>query len=473
MLVLGLVLLPIIAGALFFALPDASNGRTSKLLGALVGLVTVVMTIGGANQEWAFRWLARPFTASFHFADSGISFWIALLLALCTTCAILATNLPRQRSFIALMLMLEGAMMGVFLARDLLAFALFWDLMLIPVFFVLISWGEHAGTAWRYFIYNFAGGLTLLLATAAFGVLYGSTDVIGHGNVHLVGAWVPWIFAGFAFAFLVKTPVWPLHTWMPITYSDTPAPMVAVVSAVQSKAGLYGLIVIGMAFMPDYVKEYAPIFVILGVISLLYGAFTALVQNDTKRIVAYSSLSHLGLIVLAIVSFNPLALQGAVVYIIAHGLFSAALFLTIGYVEEREETRSLVRLGGLGAANPRLAGALCIAALAALGLPGLAGFVGEIVILTGIFQAGMVWPAIVALIPIVLAAAYMLRLFQGMMNGPEVADLPVRRDLTWIEGIALAPLLLALVLVGVNPHAITSFDPSLYGTSVTTQGGAR
>ena len=474
MLVLWLILIPLIAGALLFLLP-ADDAKLSKAIGTGVGVLTTVMAIFASGQEWSVRWLSRPFTSAFHFGTTPISYWIVVLLALVTACAILSTSVPRQRNFIAQMLWLEGAMLGLFLSKDILAFALFWDLMLLPVFFTLINWGEHTGTAWRYFLYNFAGGLALLLATAAFGVLYGSTDVIGRPDVHLVGAWMPWIFAGFAFAFLVKTPVWPLHTWMPLTYSDTPSPMVALVSSVQSKAGLYGFITICMAFMPDYLKAYAGVLVVLGVISLLYGAFVALTQNDAKRIVAYSSLSHLGLIVLAIASFNPLALQGAVVYIIAHGLFSAALFIILGYVEQREDTRSMVRLGGLGGANPRLAGALCIAALAALGLPGLAGFVGEIVILTGIYQAGFFWPTILALIPIVLAAAYMLRLFQGIMNGPEVEDLPVRADLTWLEGIAVAPLLIALVMLGVNPHRVTDFNPSAFGAAPaaqTTHGGA-
>lgn len=472
MIALIVILLPIAAGFALYAVPDA-HGRTSKIIGTAVAAATLLMTAAQPHAEFSMRWLSRPFTASLHFGATPVSIWIVLLLALCTTCAILATNVPRRRNFIAQMLLLEGAMMGLFLARDLLAFALFWDLMLLPVFFVLVNWGEHTATAWRYFLYNFAGGLTLLLATAAFGILYGSTDVIGRADVHIVGAWVPWIFAGFAFAFLIKTPVWPLHTWMPPTYSDMPSPMVAVVSSVQSKAGLYGLIVIGMAFMPDYLRAYSGAFIVLGVVSLLYGAFVALTQNDAKRIVAYSSLSHLGLIVLAIASFNPIALKGAIVYIVAHGLFSAALFLIIGYVEDREGTRSLARLGGLGAVNPRLAGAFTIAVLAALGLPGLAGFAGEIVILTGVFQAGYVWPTILALVPIVLASAYMLRLFQDVMNGPAVEDVPVRRDLTWLEGIAIAPLLLALVLVGVNPHALTVFDPAPYSVAASSQGVVR
>lgn len=445
------IVLPILAGLLLFALPKEDR-LVSKATGCVVAAITFVLLLLGPG-EVNVHWLARPFTASFHFAATGLGLWISLLLALSTFCALLATNVKEQRNFIAQMLMLEGAMLGVFLARDLLAFALFWDLMLIPVFFGLLGWGQHKETAWRYLLYNFSGGLTLLLATAAFGAIYGSTDVIGMTH-QLVGSWAPWIFAGFAFAFLVKTPVWPLHTWMPPTYSDTPSPMVAVVSAVQSKAGLFGFIVIGLPFLSAYMQAWRGVFIVLALISLLYGAFAALTQTDAKRVVAYSSLSHLGLIILAIFSFNPVALQGAVAYIIAHGLFSAALFLILGYVEEREDTRSLTRLGGLGKTNPRLAGAFTIAALAALGLPGLAGFVGELVILSGVVHAGNLWPAIIALVPIVIASAYMLRLLQDVINGPEVADLPERRDLTWIEGIAVAPLLAALVVLGINPHAL-------------------
>ena len=459
MLVLSLIVLPIAAGLVMLAL-RRQNLAASRTVGAVIAAYTFAVAIAAQGQpwgEWSFRWLSRPFESSFHFGATGISIWLVLLLATCTFCAVLATNVARSNQFVGQLLILEGTMMGLFLARDLLVFALFWDLMLLPVFFTLIGWGQHHATAWRYFIYNFAGGLTLLLATAAFGVLYGSTDVIGRSDVHVIGSWVPWIFAGFAFAFLVKTPVWPLHTWMPLTYADTPGPMVAVVSAVQSKAGLYGLIVIGLALMPDYLRAYAPVLIVLGAISLLYGAFTALVQTDAKRVVAYSSLSHLGLIVIAIAVMNAIALQGAVIYIVAHGLFSAALFLILGYFESREETRSLTRLGGLGAQNPRLAGALTIAVLAALGLPGLAGFAGEIVILTGLYQAGWTWAVIVALVAIVLASAYALRLLQGIINGPEIADLPVRPDLSWIEGVALAPLVVALVYIGVNPHMLTTF----------------
>ena len=260
--------------------------------------------------------------------------------------------------------------------------------------------------------------------------------------------------SGSRFAFLIKTPVWPLHTWMPDTYADLPAPMAAVVSAVQSKAGLYGFIVIGSVLLPGPMHAAAPVMFVLGLIALFYGAFAALAVDDVKRVVAYSSLSHLGLILLAVFSFNPLALGGAVVYIIAHGLFSAGLFSVMGEVELREDTRLLSRLGGLGARNPKLAGGLTIVALAALGLPGLCGFAGEILILTGLFTAGYLWVVLLALVPIVMAAAYMLRVLQGVMNGPELGDLPEREDMTPLELFALAPLVVAIVLLGVNPGPV-------------------
>ena len=242
----------------------------------------------------------------------------------------------------------------------------------IPVFFGLIGWGEHPATAWRYFIYNFAGGLTLLLATAAFGVIYGSTDVIGRSGAHLVGGWAPWIYAGFAFAFLVKTPVWPLHTWMPPTYSSLPSPMVAVVSARAVEGGALRISSRSRwRCLPDYVHA------VRGAADGARRDLADLRRRDRAR--AERCQTHRRVFV-ALASGpdrhrdcfgEPVwRSQGALVYIVAHGLFSAALFLVLGYVEEREETRSLLRLGGLGWKNPRLAGALCIAALAALGLPG-------------------------------------------------------------------------------------------------------
>ena len=470
MIVTALVLGPILIGLALYALPSTA-ARTGRWIAvAVAALAFALIAASPSAPDATAPWLARPFTANFHFGFGPISYWIVLLLAAITFSALLAAKLPRENEFAAQMLVLQGAMTGVFLAKDLLPFALFWDLMLIPVFVMLLGWGASARdprargpAAWRYLIYNVAGGLALLLATAAFGIVHGTTDVIGTPALpqSIAGSiWGAWIFAGFALAFLIKTPVWPFHTWMPATYAESPAPVVAAVGGIQSKAGLYGFIVIGLPFLGEQMHGAAPLMIVLGLIALVYGALIALTQNDAKRVVAYSSLSHLGLILIAIFSFNAIALAGAVVYIIAHGLSSASTFLTLGFIEEREETRDLTRLGGLGTNNPRLAGAMLLSALAALGLPGLAGFAGELLILSGVFAAGLWWAALIALLPIVLAAGYMLRLFQGMMNGPTIADLPERRDLTWIEGIALAPLVAGFVLVGVNPHPLIGLLPN-------------
>ena len=478
-----LVLGPIVIGLILYALPKGAGGLARGIGAAVAGLTFLLIAIKPDAPDASLPWLSRPFTAAFHLGYGPISYWVVLLLAAITFSGLIALRIPREREFTAQMLILQGAMSGVFLAKDMLLFALFWDLMLIPVFLLMLGWGmaarsnprAHGTAAWRYLIYNVAGGLTLLLATAAFGVVNGSTDVIGaHTAATAIGdQWGPWIFAGFAFAFLIKTPVWPLHTWMPDTYVELPPPVVASVSAIQSKAGLYGFIVIGLPFLNAQMHAAAPLMFALGLIALLYGAFVAFTEDDAKRILAYSSLSHLGLILIAIFSFNPIALAGAAVYIIAHGLFSAGGFLTLGFIEEREETRSLSKLGGLAAGNPRLSGALMISALAALGLPGLAGFAGEVLILTGVYAAGFWWVALIALIPIVIAAGYMLRLFQTIMHGPKRADLPERQDLTWSEGIALAPLVIGLAILGINPHAVASFAvDATHAAAVQPMNGA-
>jgi NADH-quinone oxidoreductase subunit M len=458
MIVTVLVLGPILIGLALYAIPRDRVAVVRTVAALVAALVFALSVYDPPAPDASVRWLSRPFTAAFHLGFNGISFWIVLLLALATFGAALALNGPRARTIGAQLLVLQGAMNGLFLSKDLLLFALFWDLMLIPVFLVLLDAGPHARAAWKYLIYNLVGGLALLLATAAFGMVTGSTDVIGTPSSQAVigTVWGTWIFAGFAFAFLIKTPVFPFHTWMPETYAELPAPFAAVVSAVQSKGGLYGFIVIGLAFLRPEMNQARTLMFVLGAIALIYGALAALAERDAKRVVAYSSLSHLGLILLAVFSGSDLALEGAVVYIVAHGLFSAALFIVLGAVEQREETRDLTRLGGLGDRNPKLAGALMLGALAALGLPGLAGFAGEILILTGLFRAGFVWPALVALVAVILASAYMLRLFQGIMNGPEVPDLPERRDMTWLEGLAVAPLVIAFVLLGIDPGPVVS-----------------
>ena len=246
----ALVLVPLAAALGVRLLPRRADG-TAVVLGVLVSLfVFCGAALGTGVADESRPWLSRPFAANLHVAlGSGFAFWLILLLSLVSACALLAARVPRRRSFVSLILALLGTMVGLFVARDLLLFAVFWDLMLIPVFLLLVGWSPAAqgASAWRYLLYNLTGGLALLLATAAFGIVHGSTDVIGAAIGTPVGYVTGgFILAGFAFAFLIKTPIWPFHTWMPETYADLPAPAVAVVSAVQSKAGLYGFVAIGL-----------------------------------------------------------------------------------------------------------------------------------------------------------------------------------------------------------------------------------
>ncbi|HXW77278.1 MAG TPA: NADH-quinone oxidoreductase subunit M, partial [Candidatus Eremiobacteraceae bacterium] len=265
-----------------------------------------------------------------------------------------------------------------------------------------------------------------------------------------------WIFAAFAFAFLVKTPVFPFHSWMPPTYTSAQTPLVAMVSGIQSKAGLYGFIVFAVPLFPGAAHAAAPVMLTLAVASIVYGAFAALGQRDAKTLVAYSSLSHLGLVLLALFAFDLTSLPAAVLMIVSHGLIAAVLFLMIGFIEERVGTRDLFAIGGLAAAAPRFAQLALIAAMALLGLPGLSGFAGEFLILIGSWQTQPIFTAL-SLIAIVIASAYSLRLFQSAFHGQlrvpanaGVADLRAR------EILIVAPLLAAVVLLGAWPGLLTS-----------------
>ncbi|GAC1618380.1 MAG: hypothetical protein NVS4B13_11150 [Candidatus Elarobacter sp.] len=292
MTVTALVLGPIFVGLLLLLVPRMQS-RVATMIASVIAALTLVLALSGAHApDASLHWLARPFDASFHLGFGPISYWIVLLLSLATFGGALALGGHRSRDVAAQLMVLQGAMNGVFLAKDLLLFALFWDLMLIPVFLVLIDVGPHARAAWKYLIYNLLGGLALLLATAAFGVVAGTTDVIGNPNAHVtIGTtWGLWIFAGFAFAFLIKTPVFPFHTWMPDTYAELPPPVVAVVSAVQSKAGLYGFMVIVLPFLALEAEQARTLMFVLGSVGLVYGALAALAERDAKRVVAYSSL---------------------------------------------------------------------------------------------------------------------------------------------------------------------------------------
>ena len=465
---------PLIFGLLMLLVPR--NNAWVRIIPVLGALVAFGMSLGFAIGFFALGetattssvhpWLGGPWSAAYHVRVDGVSIFFVLLTTFVSVPALWAAwtypDAARARGFLFLLLAFESTLLGLFTAADLLVFYVYWDLMLIPVFLLLVGYtgtAEARRAAWSYLIYNGAGGLILLLGVVGLVVQTKTFEVLGHTWTLPPGVeW--WLFAAFAVAFLIKTPAFPFHAWMPVTYTESPPPLVAMVSGIQSKAGLYGFIVFALPLFPNAARAWAPLMLALALISILYGAFAALAQNDMKTLVAYSSLSHLGLVLLALFAFDITSINASILMSVSHGLISAALFILLGFVEERVRTRDITSFGGLAARAPRLQALMLIAAMAALGLPGLSGFAGEFLILIG---SWLTQPVITAasLLAIVLASAYVLRLFQGAMHGPERAPAgAAMKELRPREMLTVAPLLAAIVLLGVLPGIVTSVAPA-------------
>jgi NADH-quinone oxidoreductase subunit M len=451
------------------------NNQWVRILPILGTVMTFGMSLGFAIGFFALgetsttasshAWISGPWTAAYHVRVDATSIFFVLLTTFVAVPAVWAAwsfaDQTRLRGFLFLLLAFETTLLGLFTAADLLVFYIYWDLMLIPVFLLLVGYAgtpQARAAAWGYLIYNGAGGLILLLGVVTLVVHTHTFEVLGK-TWSLAPSLQWWIFGAFAVAFLIKTPSFPFHAWMPATYTEAPPPLVAMVSGIQSKAGLYGFIVFAMPLFPDAARAWAPAMLVLALLSIVYGAFAALAQTDMKTLVAYSSLSHLGLVLLALFAFDVTSVPASILMIVSHGLISAVLFILLGFVEERVKTRDIFSFGGLAAHAPRLQALMLIAAMAVLGLPGLSGFAGEFLILLGAWQTQPVITAL-SLIAIVIASAYALRLFQSVMHGPE--RVPAGAGATELrprEMVVVAPLLAAIVLLGVWPALVTDRTP--------------
>lgn len=482
-----IVFLPAVFALVLLLVPKAQT-RILKALALLGSAATFVLSLSflrvapnGVAQD-SLDWIGGAVAAAYHVRVDGISLFFVLLTTLVTVPATWAAwsyaDAARLRGYLVLLLLFEWTLLGLFTAGDLLLFYIYWDLMLIPVFLALVGLGATPAArraAWSYLLYNFAGGLVLLGGVVGVVLQTHTFEVLGQ-SYQISPELQRWLFAAFAFAFLIKTPVFPLHAWMPPTYSQTPSALVSMVSGVQSKAGLYGFIVFAMPLFPDAAHFFAPALLVLAACSILYGALVAMVQNNLKLLVGYSSLSHLGLVLLALFSFNFASVPAGILMIVSHGVIAAALFLLVGFIEERTGSNDLSAFGGLAAGAPRLAVFMLIAAMAALGLPGLSGFAGEFLILIGSWQTQPVYSSL-ALIAVVLAAAYMLRFFQGAMHGPlrvpedsAAARLTAQRalehspspafDLQPREFWLLVPLIAAIFFLGVWPAWLNDRVPA-------------
>jgi NADH-quinone oxidoreductase subunit M len=364
----------------------------------------------------------------------------------------------RLKEYYIFFLILEAAMIGVFVALDLFLFYVFWEFTLIPMAFLIGIWGHERRiyAALKFILFTMSGSLLMLVAiiVLAFSQSPATFDWIALQKAAIPADLEPWLFAAFALAFAIKVPMFPLHTWLPDAHVQAPTAGSIILAGVLLKMGAYGFVRFNLTLFPNASHQFAPVLVTLAIIGIIYGAAVAAVQPDLKSLVAYSSVSHLGFIVLGIFAFNPQALSGAIMQMVNHGLSTGALFLIVGMIDERRHTRLIAEFGGLARVMPALAAFFLIVMLSSLGLPGLNGFVGEFLILLGAWGANPVY-AIFAGTGVILAAIYLLWMYERVMQGPVTNEKNNRLpDLSPREIALLVVLVVFIIALGVYPRLV-------------------
>ncbi|MBJ6725688.1 complex I subunit 4 family protein [Geomesophilobacter sediminis] len=360
----------------------------------------------------------------------------------------------------ALLLLMESGILGVFLALDLFLFYLFWEVMLIPMFFLIGIWGHgrRIYSAVKFFLYTFLGSLLMLVAIITIFLMHGAqSGTYSFALVDLIGTKVPydvglWLFAAFLLAFAIKFPLFPLHTWLPDAHTDAPTAGSVILASLLLKTGAYGLVRFGYPLFPDAARAFTPLIYAAAVFGISYGAWIAFAQKDMKRLVAYSSVSHMGFVALGIAAWSPIALSGAILQMVNHGVTTGALFALVGMLDERTHSREIDTYGGVWGKVPALSFFFLLFCMASAGLPGLNNFVGEFLVLIGTFKVAPL-PAGFAFLGMVLTLVYTVRLVQEILFGKERKPL-VMHDLSLREGGILAVLAVGAVYLGVSPSPL-------------------
>jgi len=403
----------------------------------------------------------------YYLGVDGLSILLVLLTTFLSPISILSTWSAiedRVKDFMIFFLLLEVGMLGVFLAQDLFLFYIFWEFTLIPMYFLIGIWGgpRRLYAAVKFFLYTMAGSILMLLAILWLGTNQGSFSV----PVLAAKGGIPvdiqmWLFIAFAAAFAIKVPMWPLHSWLPDAHVEAPTAGSVILAGVLLKMGTYGFLRFNLSLFPDAAVKAAPTIAVLAVIGILYGALVSYSQKDVKKLVAYSSVSHLGFVMLGLFALNNIGVSGAILQMINHGLSTGALFLLVGMIYEQTHTREISVYGGLWKLTPVFGALMLIVALSSMGLPGLNGFVGEFTILLGAFGsdafANPIY-AILSAVGVILAAIYILYMFQKMFLGPEGSIVEevkhhghALRDLNWREIATLVPLVILIFWIGLYP----------------------
>lgn len=397
----------------------------------------------------------------------GLSILLVLLTAFLTPISILSTWTAieeRVKDFMIFFLLLEVGMSGVFLAQDLFLFYIFWEFTLVPMYFLIGIWGgpRRIYAAIKFFLYTMAGSILMLLAILWLGI-YGQTfsvpDLVQQGGIPANIQW--WLFLAFTAAFAIKVPMWPLHSWLPDAHVEAPTAGSVILAGVLLKMGTYGFVRFNLPLFPEAAVRAAPWIALLATIGIIYGAMVSYAQSDVKKLVAYSSVSHLGFVMLGLFAMNPQGIAGGILQMINHGLSTGALFLLVGMIYEQTHTREMKVYGGLWKITPVFGSIMLIVSLSSMGLPGLNGFVGEFTILLGAFGSqaiGNTAFAIVSALGVIMAAVYVLYMFQKMFLGPQgeiVEEVKKHghalRDLNWREIVTVVPLLLFIFWIGLYP----------------------
>jgi NADH-quinone oxidoreductase subunit M len=445
-----------------------------------VALFSIALLASVADFAWSLRILNRfdvhngnmqlaeriPWVPAFGIEYSvgidGISLFLVLLTTLLMPIAILASwsVTERIKEYLISMLLLETGMLGAFVAIDLFLFYVFWEVMLVPMYFLIGVWGgtRRVYAALKFVIYTMAGSLLMLVAIIYLAARHAELEqVLTFDLLRLYGLRLPvdqqaWLFFAFALSFAIKVPLFPFHTWLPDAHVEAPTAGSVILAGILLKLGTYGFLRFAMPLFPDAALAAAPIIVALAVIGIIYGALVAMMQSDIKKLVAYSSVSHLGFVMLGLFALNIQGVQGAIFQMISHGLSTGALFLLVGMIYERRHTRMIDDFGGLWKQVPLFSVIFMLVTFASIGLPGLNGFVGEFLILLGAFGVMPLWTAVAAS-GVILGAVYMLWMYRrvifGQLANPANAKL---EDLNARELLLLAPILFLIVLMGVYPQ---------------------
>jgi NADH-quinone oxidoreductase subunit M len=416
--------------------------------------------------EETYRWMPS-LGVSFHVGIDGISLLLVLLTTLLTPIALASAwhaIEDRAKEFVITMLLLETGMLGVFVSLDLFLFFVFWEAMLIPMYLIIGVWGggQRVYAAVKFVLYTMVGSALMLVAILALYYQHGAATGTYTFDLPTLARWVlppglaqNLMFLAFALAFAIKVPLFPFHTWLPDAHVEAPTAGSVILAGVLLKMGTYGFLRFCLPLFPDATLRFAPVVLALAVVGIVYGAWVSTVQPDLKKLVAYSSVSHLGFVMLGIFALNQQGLVGGVIQMINHGLSTGALFLMVGMIYDRRHTRLIAEFGGLWKVVPAFSVLFLVVVLSSLGLPGLNGFVGEFLVLVGAFQVNP-WVAALATTGIIFAAVYLLWMYQRVVFG-EVTQEANRRlaDLSPREWALLVPIVALIVWIGVYPAAFT------------------